>query len=639
MPDSPVTLDPSGHAARDLSRLAGVKLGNYRLERVLGRGRMGVVYLAQDEALLRPTAVKVLAWASAETRGQDPVQWFLGEARLVARINDPRVVQIYGAARQGDYCYIAMEYVAGQSTEAILAREGRLAPERATDILVQAASALHAAHLAGVVHRDVKPGNLLIGPDGTTKLGDFGMAHGLAGLAGVPVGQASVRAGTPFYTAPEIWRGEVATAASDIYALGATYFHLLTGRPPFLGADLAAVERAHLTEPVPDPLELASSLPPSCASLVRRALAKRPADRQPTAQVLMWEGRRALQELAAAGQATPLLKRPAAPPLPPPPERKAGSHPAPAPLAQRLQFRQAPFGLFDPRQAPFEGPPLDAVRRRLQALIEASDTVVVALTGEPGSGRSTLLRQLVGELGQAGDRLVLTTDGPAGDDGRTALQRLCRAAGVPDQGSNRVEGLLHRLGEELGRPVPVLVIDGLDGRGELAAGLETLVSAAIWSCTFKVVVAGPPGLGQRLQSEAAPGRPPGVIEVAVPPLDAVQVGHYVRGWLRAARPAEAPPIHLSADATLLVAHRSGGRPRVIDVIGWNMLALAAAAGRPTLTSWQAWAADAEARWPEARPPPELVPAPPGWPSPEARSVLDACRLRAGLPPWPAEKRR
>jgi len=287
--------EPRTAAAHPLSRLVGSKLGNFRLERLIGRGRMGAVYLAKDEALLRPTAVKVLAWADEVASGHDPVQWFLAEARLVARINDPRVVQIYGAARHGDWFYIAMEYVPGRSCEAHLEAAGRLAPEVATDVIYQAASALSAAHRSGVVHRDVKPANLLMTPGGVTKLGDFGMAHGPAGAG---VGQARVRAGTPFYTAPEIWRSGSATPASDLYALGATYFHLLTGRPPYQAVDVSTVERAHLHSPVPDPAALVAGLPTGCGALVRRLLAKAPAERPHSAQEVMREAERLLRSLA-----------------------------------------------------------------------------------------------------------------------------------------------------------------------------------------------------------------------------------------------------------------------------------------------------------------------------------------------------
>src|SRR5271167_3882106 len=143
---SPSPTTPNRPDPVDLAGLAGQKLGNYRLEELVGRGRMGVVYRATDEALLRPTAVKVLSWPVAEAAGQDPVQWFLSEARMVARINHPRVVQVYGVARQGPLCYIAMEYVAGESAEALVARDGPLPPEVATEVMLQAASALQAAH-------------------------------------------------------------------------------------------------------------------------------------------------------------------------------------------------------------------------------------------------------------------------------------------------------------------------------------------------------------------------------------------------------------------------------------------------------------------------------------------------------------
>jgi serine/threonine protein kinase len=291
------TATPRAAEPSDLAALAGQKLGNYRLEQLVGRGRMGVVYRANDEALLRPTAVKVLSWAAAETAGQDPVQWFLSEARLVARINHPRVVQIYGVARHADLCYIAMEYVPGDSAEALVARGGPMSPEAATEILLQAATALQAAHASGVVHRDVKPGNLLVGADQVTKLGDFGIAMGPPEVDAA--GGRRLRVGTPHYTAPEIWRGEAASPASDLYALGATYFQLLTGRPPFPGSDALAVEQAHLRAAVPDPRAVRGDVPACCATLAMRALAKAPRDRPASAQEVVSAARTVLHELRA----------------------------------------------------------------------------------------------------------------------------------------------------------------------------------------------------------------------------------------------------------------------------------------------------------------------------------------------------
>jgi serine/threonine protein kinase len=351
------TLDPS--------RLVGLKLGNYRLERLIGRGRMGVVYLANDEALLRPTAIKLLSWKAADAQGQDPVRWFLGEARMVARINHPRVVQIYGAARQGDHCYIAMEYVVGRSAEAMLA-DGPIAPELATDILLQAAGALHAAHGSGIIHRDVKPANLLVGAGGVTKLGDFGLALGSADLA---VGNAHIRVGTPFYTAPEIWAGGKATVASDIYSLGATWFHLLTGQPPFPGASIGAVEQGHLRAPVPDPRELVPGLPASCAALVARALAKDPRDRQASALAVLQEGRAVMQELAAPGGGA----QRAEPALTPLPDSGLRHLPPLAPelLRTSLGFLFRPFSDVAPHHAALAPVPARANASQLDAYLRS----------------------------------------------------------------------------------------------------------------------------------------------------------------------------------------------------------------------------------------------------------------------------
>jgi type II secretory pathway predicted ATPase ExeA len=278
------------------------------------------------------------------------------------------------------------------------------------------------------------------------------------------------------------------------------------------------------------------------------------------------------------------------------------------------------------------------VRRQLRTQLEGPATALAALTGPPGSGRSTLLRQLAADLAASGSRLVLSADGAGRDDGRTALQRICRAAGVPDEGATRIDGLLHRLAEERGRPVPILLIDGPDQLSGVPPDLASLASAALWSGTFKLVVTGPAGLGRLLAPESSPDQPERSIELTVPSLDADQVTHYLRSWLKATRAPDAPALHLSADAMLLLAHRSGGRPGLVGTLAWNMLALAAASGRPTLTSWHAWTAGADRPWTDAIPPEATTLPPLEWPNPEARQLLNQCRKVAGLPPWPDEKR-
>jgi serine/threonine protein kinase len=619
-------------ATHDLTTLAGVKLGNYRLERLLGRGRMGVVYLAKDEALLRPTAIKVLSWRVAEARGHDPVQWFLAEARLVARINHPRVVQIYGAARHGDYCYIAMEYVPGQSAEAMVAREP-MVPELATDVVIQAASALHAAHQSGVVHRDVKPANLLVGTGGITKLGDFGMA---LGPAEVRIGNANVRVGTPYYTAPEIWRGEAASPASDLYSLGATYFHLLTGRPPYPGHDIPAVEQAHLRGPVPDPREVIPELPASCAALVQRALAKQPRDRHASAQELLFEARRVLQDLTALPARPPPLPSHGPPARDPEPPR-AALPPASAPFAE-LGFVRQPFVEVDVASSPHLALPLAAARARVLERLEDGSVPVLALTGAEGSGVESLVRGLAAELGRS--RLAIALGVNGAPDGRSLLLRLCSAAhteGAPED----VEALVARMAEERRhRPhPPVVLVDGLAVPPQpSAAGLASVVGAAIWTRAFQVVLCGAPGLAGGLAASGVDLRGEQVPEIEVEPLDREQLPRHLRGWLEATLAPSAPPVIVTPDALLLLALRSGGALERVNCIAGNMVLLAASERRRTLCSFHAWTASDRERW-GAGPPGALPSRPANWPPPEVVDVIDACRRAAGMPPWPRGTQR
>jgi type II secretory pathway predicted ATPase ExeA len=605
---------------------------------------MGVVYLAKDEALLRPTAIKILSWKAAEAQGHDPVRWFLAEARLVARINHPRVVQIYGAARQDDHCYIAMEYVVGKSAEAMV-QAGPVAPEVATDIVLQAAAALHAAHRSGVIHRDVKPANLLVGAGGVTKLGDFGMA---LGSAEVGAANAHVRVGTPYYTAPEIWKGSAATAASDVYSLGATYYHLLTGRPPFPGTDVAAVEQGHLRAPAPDPRRFAPTLPASCAALVARALAKDPRERQGSAMELLWAARRVLQDLASLAAASGHgAARAVPPPLPgagtaapardatavaPAEDRRGPPPPPPEPL-RRLGFERRPFFDAAPPAVEARWEPLASARARLLDELEVRDLPLVTVTG-PGAGHTALCRRIADSL--AHERLALFVNVSAAATGGL-VQGLCRTAGViVEEGTDDacLDALVERMSEERQHRdrAPVLVLAGAVVPHPTTAGLGRIVDAARASGAFRIVLAGAPGLSAAVERcrIVHDGRVP---EVQVAPIERDEVESYVREWLEATLSAGAPRIVLSRDALLLLSLRTEGAIDRVDHVCENMLVLAAAERRRVIGSWHAWVAPDAERW-ATSPPPAWPARPARWPPPEVADVIDVCRRGAGMPPWP-----
>jgi eukaryotic-like serine/threonine-protein kinase len=202
--------------------------GRYRVEKTLGGGGMAVVYLARDGELGRPVAVKVLADHLAddvELRDR-----FVREGRLAARLSHPNVVRVYDAGEEDGRPYIVMECVEGESLAETVRREGRLDPDRVAELGVQACAGLEHAHRAGLVHRDVKPANLLLTSEGTLKVADFGIAHAVGGTRVTAVGTVL---GTAAYLSPEQALGEQVTPASDLYSLGACLYELLTGQPPY----------------------------------------------------------------------------------------------------------------------------------------------------------------------------------------------------------------------------------------------------------------------------------------------------------------------------------------------------------------------------------------------------------------------
>jgi serine/threonine protein kinase len=249
--------------------------GRYRLERRLGVGGMSTVQLAFDTRLERYVAVKLLAEHLAEDASF--ISRFRREALAAARLVHPNVVQVFdfgsdeGSGRQ----YIVMEYVDGRSCAEILRERGHLSPREAVDILTQSCRGLDYAHRNGVVHRDVKPGNLLVSEDGMVKLADFGIAKAAEQSDITKVGSVL---GTAAYLSPEQARGEPAGPASDLYALGVVAYQLMAGRLPYEAASLTDLARQQATPP--RRLDhMAGEVPPALAAAVMRALAGDPAQR------------------------------------------------------------------------------------------------------------------------------------------------------------------------------------------------------------------------------------------------------------------------------------------------------------------------------------------------------------------------
>ena len=277
------------HPTQELA--PGSEIGGCRIEEVAGRGGMGVVYRATQLDLGRPVAIKVIA----ADRARDPglrVRFSL-EARLAAAIDHPNLVPVHAAGEDRGRLYLVMRFVAGTDLHRALKRTGRFSCVRAVQVVSQVAAGLDAAHAAGLVHRDVKPANVLLAGD-HVYLGDFGLSR--LQTSGERFTESGAWVGTVDYMSPEHLRGEPCDARSDVYALGCVLFAALTGEAPFRRPTVPATMAAHLHEPPPRPSDRAP-VPGGFDAVIVRALAKRPEDRYPSAGDL---GRAALA--AAAGE-------------------------------------------------------------------------------------------------------------------------------------------------------------------------------------------------------------------------------------------------------------------------------------------------------------------------------------------------
>ena len=255
----------------------------YRVFEKIGEGAMGTVYTAEQVSLERPVAIKTLKASFASD--PEALERFVSEAKVLARINHENILLVHDVVVRDDLAFMCLELIDGESLSEVLRREQKLEVEPAINYLGQAARGLAAAHEEGIVHRDIKPGNLMLTRKDVIKIADFGLAQSVAAEAGVT--SSGVILGTPLYMSPEQAAGEAANTQSDIYCLGATLFHLLAGQPPFTGQNIGMVLQQHIEKPPPDLREINSEVPDSLAEIITQMLAKSPAERFADANELM----------------------------------------------------------------------------------------------------------------------------------------------------------------------------------------------------------------------------------------------------------------------------------------------------------------------------------------------------------------
>ena len=351
---------------------AGDEFAGYRIESRLGRGGMGILYLAVEPGLERRVALKLIAPEAAA----DEVfaRRFAEESRIAASIEHPNVVPIYAAGEENGVPWIAMRYVAGSDLGRRIAREGRLEPAQAVALIAQIGNGLDAIHRAGLVHRDVKPANVLLSGDPGSEhayITDFGVARNVATQSGLT--QTGRFVGTLDYVAPEQISGEPIDARVDVYALGCLLFKLLTGEVPFPREGEAARLYAHLNDPPPAPSLYEPAVSMALDDVVARAMSKAPGDRYPSAGDL---GRAA--QAALSGTAVSI------------PERTVAT--GAAATRERERPEPAPRGAETERLPEESGRP-DRSRRPLLlggllALVAAAAIAVLIATGGGDEGKS-----------------------------------------------------------------------------------------------------------------------------------------------------------------------------------------------------------------------------------------------------------
>ncbi|MFL5344763.1 MAG: protein kinase domain-containing protein [Hyalangium sp.] len=592
----------------------GQRIGAFEIVRVLGAGAMGMVYLARDNMLRREVALKLLTKGSDEA-DHELQERFLREARAAARLIHPNVVQVFQIGETTRHRFIAMEYIEGASTRHVAKQYGgRLPVPFAFEKMREAADALRLAASMGICHRDIKPANLLLTSAGVLKITDFGLAAQVD--ASGTIGQASAQIeGTPFYMGPEQWTGTAPTPAADLYSLGCTFYHLVTGHRPFAANDFYGSMQAHCHSPVPDARALVPDLDPAFAELLKRCMAKQPQDRPTAAELverldellMLWRNQ------ARAMGSAPLMVSPA--PLTGSFEGP-GTGPRSNPAARSLSASQtswregnsisnraawsSPSMLDSSSQAidvlgnqsyhryfalkgyPFsdirqpasfwDGGPYGPALFALASRVEQGQRLNI-LVGPPGSGRTFLCEMLQHKLPGTSvfsiePQLLL---------GSKLFLALCRQVGVQANPSSSqrflTETFLAHVLPDRPEATAAIVVDGVDPNDrELLAELGQILQATTRR-RFALVLVGEETLPEKLAQNQAPaslleGGPP----VALRAMTQQEMMEYIDFRMRCI--GGVAGFTLDAASRQILYLRSGGMPRLVSVYCHNALTLA-----------------------------------------------------------------
>jgi len=395
-------------ASNEISVTLPPRIGRYRVTGLLGRGAMGVVYRGHDAAIDRQVAIKTIhrRLLQEEVEGEEWLARFRREVRAAGRCLHPNIVTVFEYGEEGGSPYIVMEYVQGRELRDYLQDRQPLSLATAVAVIVQVLQALGHAHACGVVHRDIKPGNIILLADGHVKVTDFGIAR-LDTISGLTQGGMVV--GTPGYMAPEQFRGEEADRRADLYAAGVVLFELLTGVRPFSGRGASELMYQVLNEPPRRASVLNPRLPLELDAVLERALAKAPADRfqEASAFVAALEGLKLVEREVAADGSTLIRVKPVQAPEPPPASAPPGWDAALlAQVEQQLVVYVGPVARMLVRKA---APQVGSARDLVQHL-------ALAIPGE--QDRLMFQRRMRGILGGT----IGSTVGTVGSSGAVASQ-------------------------------------------------------------------------------------------------------------------------------------------------------------------------------------------------------------------------